>query len=273
MSAVLDKISSLLRENNVYAFSSIGLKDCRITKKYLLDRAGISADEGVAVMMAVPYMAEDSVIGNISEYAKSKDYHLFFSELFDKVLSPLRAEFTQYKFEGFSDHSPIDERDAAARAGLGIIGSNGLLITKKYSSFIFLGELITNAPIGYILHDAERCEACGLCLSACPVGCDKTHCLSAVTQKKGELTEQERDMIRRHGSAWGCDICQKVCPHTLRAISEGTVYTNIDFFLNDRIPYLTKEKLEQLSDEAFSKRAYSWRGKEILLRNLDILDT
>ena len=271
MNTVYEKISDLLKEKNIYCFAPISLSECKIIKKYLLERSGISENNGTAFMIAVPYMVKDEIKGNISEYAKSKDYHLFFSSLFGEILPVLRSEFPEYKFEGFTDHSPIDEINAAAKAGLGIIGSNGLFITEKYSSFVFVGEIITDAPIKCEAHEIKLCEDCGLCKKACPTGCDKIGCLSAVTQKKGELTEDETSLIALNGSAWGCDICQKVCPHTQKAIKSGSVYSEISFFLNDRTPYLTYDLVENMPDELFKERAYSWRGKAPLLRNLKIL--
>ncbi len=271
MISVYDKISELLLARNIECFSPVALSDCKIIKEYLLDKAGISAEDSSAVMIAVPYMAENEE-GNISEYAKSRDYHLFFSMLFREILPVLREEFPKYAFEGFTDHSPIDEINAAAIAGLGMIGSNGLLITEKYSSFVFVGEIVTNAPIKCQKQEIKLCEDCGLCKNSCPVGCDKVGCLSAITQKKGVLSKDEIELIARYGSAWGCDICQKVCPHTKKAIQSGSIYSKIPFFLEKRTPCLTYEMVEIMPDEEFKERAYSWRGKAPLLRNLEILN-
>lgn len=271
MNTVYGKISELLLRQGIDCFAPVALSDCKIIKKYLLEKANISEEIGSAVMIAVPYMVNDED-GNISEYAKSRDYHLFFSMLFGEILPVLREEFPQYSFEGFTDHSPIDEINAAAITGLGMIGSNGLLITEKYSSFVFVGEIITNASIKCQKQEIRLCENCGLCKISCPVGCDKVGCLSAITQKKGELSKDEIALISRHGSAWGCDICQKVCPHTQKAIKNGSIYSKIPFFLEKRTPLLTYEIVEKMSDEEFKERAYSWRGKAPLLRNLEILN-
>ncbi len=272
MKTVYERFSEMLKERKIDCFGSVPLSECKITKKYLLNRAGVSEKQGFALILAVPYMVNDGADGNVSEYAKSRDYHLFFSLLFGEMLPRLRSEFPSYKFEGFTDHSPIDEINGAAKAGLGIIGKNGLLITEKYSSFVFVGEIITDAPIECNASEIKLCENCGLCTSSCPVGCDKTGCLSAVTQKKGELNEDETALISRHKIAWGCDICQKVCPHTQKAIKNGTIYSNIPFFIENRTPYLTYGQIDAMADQDFSERAYSWRGKSVLLRNLRILE-
>ena len=140
---VYSKISQLLSERNIDLFAPVKLSDCKITKKYLLDKAGISPESGYAVIMAVPYLVNDGIEGNISEYAKSRDYHLFYSSLFEELIEKLRLEFPEYKFAGFTDHSPIDEINAAAMGGLGIIGANGLFIAEKYSSFVLYTGITT----------------------------------------------------------------------------------------------------------------------------------
>ena len=97
-------------------------------------------------------------------------------------------------------------------------------------------------------------------------------CLSALTQKKGELAQDEINAIKKYGSAWGCDICQQVCPHTEKAKKNGTIYTNIEYFKTDLTPHLTSDLVRSMSDAKFSMRAYSWRKKDTILRNLEILE-
>lgn len=270
---IYESITKALSEKSLDLFSAVKLLDCKITKKYLLDKAGIDPLVGSAIMIAVPYLVKDDIEGNISEYAKSRDYHLFFASLFEELLPALRAEFPKYRFEGFVDHSPIDEINAAAIAGLGAIGANGLLITEKYSSFIFLGEIITDAPIQCKSNEIKLCENCAFCLNSCPIGCDKFRCLSAITQKKGDLTDCEKELILSNGSVWGCDICQKVCPHTKKAIKCGSIYSPIPFFSEKRISNLTYKMIEEMPDKDFKERAYSWRGKSVLLRNLNLIES
>ena len=267
---VLEFIMKLLEKEKVTLAAPIKLSDCKITRKYLLDRAEIS--DGTAIMLAIPYLSRNfSENHNISAYCAPRDYHLFFKYLFDKIIPILKEKYPKNKFCGFADHSPLDERDAAVAAGLGVIGKNGMLITEKYSSYVFLGELITDAIIPCEPKAPSYCMSCGKCLSFCPMG-EIGDCLSAVTQKKGELSDAEKSYLIKYGTVWGCDICQEVCPHTEKAKKSGTIYTDIDFFNEDVVSLLTKEKVEAYSDEEFEKRAFSWRGRNVILRNLEIAE-
>ena len=256
------------QKNAIDCYAPIPLSACTVTRRYLLERHGIG-DSGTAVMIALPYYTHacDDPARNLSAYATSRDYHGFFRDFFERLIPALEAKFPAYRFAGFADHSPIDERDAAVRAGLGVIGKNGLLLTERYSSYVFLGELITDAPLACEAHPIRTCEDCGACQRACPIDtCGG--CLSALTQKKGELTETEAQNVLKYRSVWGCDICQEVCPHTRRAKNAGTIYSPIPYFHEQTIPTLTSEILDRMSDEEFSSRAFSWRGRETIRRNL-----
>ena len=220
------------------------------------------------IIFAIPYYAGELPCRNLSRYAVAKDYHLFFQRFSEEIKTELQKLYPQEFFVAFADNSPIDEREAAAKAGLGLRGMNKLLLTERYGSYVFLGEVLTSIPyreIGTLSSFAvHECEKCGLCLSACP---KKEVCVSALTQKKGDLTQEEKEAIRSLGSVWGCDICQDVCPH-----SKNAEITPIDYFKVDLIERLTPEMLETMSDEVFCQRAYSWRGKKTILRNLSLFD-
>lgn len=242
-----------------------------VTRAYKLKKYGFEDNDKLSVVIfAIPYYTEHKE-KNISSYAIPRDYHMFCRELFSALLPALKGEFSEYKFAGFADDSPIDEREAAAKAGLGIIGDNGLIITEKYSSYVFFAEIITDFPINAEASEIKHCEGCGLCKKCCPIE-EIGECLSALTQKKGELTEKEANAIKKYGCAWGCDLCQESCPHTLKAISQRTINTKIKFFQNDLTPILTTDLIQGMSDEDFSNRAYSWRKKETILRNLSLIE-
>ena len=264
-------LSSFFKKECIDCYAPIPLSACRVVKPYLLERAGIEG--GTVIMMAIPYYSHacDDPKRNISAYAVPRDYHFYYKQLFERLLAGLRKKFPNNKFAAFADHSPIDELDAAAKAGLGMRGENHLLLTPKYSSYVFLGELITDMDIPCDPCEVIQCEACGRCMQVCPAK-ECGSCLSSLTQKKGELTPREADAILRFGTVWGCDICQEVCPHTQKAIRSGSIYSPIAFFEEETISCLTVEKLQSMSDEDFSKRAYSWRGKDTILRNLQLAE-
>lgn len=268
---MLEHIYSRLSEFNIDTAACVPLESCETVRQYLLDRYGI--ESGSVVIFAVPYLTEVSAgERNISSYAVSRDYHLFFARLFDEILPTLREAYPENKFAGFTDHSPINEIRAAACAGLGVIGKNHLLITEKYSSYVFLGEIITDADLGGAPAEPKFCEGCGKCIRACPAMQSGGECLSSLTQKKGTLTASEAEAVIGSGCAWGCDICQEVCPHTARAIREKTIFTPIEFFRVRPTPHLTSEEIEEMDKDAFSERAYSWRGKATIIRNLKLLE-
>lgn len=263
--------SEILQKRGITLFAPIPLSACRMTRKYLLDRERIS--DGTVVMMAVPYFSHGADVPgrNLSAYAVPRDYHLFFREFFDEILPELKSAFPGNRFAGFADHSPIDERDAALKAGLGVLGDNGLLLTEKYSSYVFLGEIVTDAVFPTTVHPMETCKKCGKCKDICPSGSIGT-CLSALTQKKGELTAAEKKAILSYGCAWGCDLCQEVCPYTAAAKRNGTIYSDLPFFNAETIPVLSSGVIEGMSDAEFAVRAYSWRGRETILRNLRLFE-
>ena len=277
---MLDTVRSLL---GVHA-CAIPLSLCRPGKTYLLDRTGIPSS-GTAILFAVPYLVTANVSDprrNLSLYAVPRDYHGYMKVVEATVLPSLGQSFPDRTFALFADHSPILEVDAAARAGLGVLGLNGLLITPDYGSFVFLGEMVTDAdytavtgdPVPSFPAEPPLCEECGACLAACPMECrdgDRTRCLSALTQKKGDLTAEETDAVLRGGLVWGCDICQLACPHNLRVIRGGHD-TSIPYFTDDRLTRLDSGILSAMSDEAFSSRAYAWRGRKVIARNISLFE-
>ncbi|MBQ8350910.1 MAG: epoxyqueuosine reductase [Clostridia bacterium] len=268
-------VSRPLREEHIEYAAALPYEACRLLRPYLVERLSPFVPRTV-ILFLVPYYAGRAE--NLSCYASARDYHGYMKGLFARVIPRMQAE-SGCSFFGFADHSPIDERLAAAQAGLGMRGENGLLIHPRYGSFVFIGELLTDMPpeaVGAISpQEVLPCLSCGACARACPTGFlrgEGAECLSAITQKKGELTEQEVALVRAGGSVWGCDCCQLVCPHNVSAMREEQ-YTPIPYFREERITHLTKACLAAMTAEEFAARAFSFRGRTPLLRNLDLLDT
>lgn len=261
-------LSDFLKSEGIDLFSALPFENCRVINPRLLKKADFSPRS--ALLLVIPYFT-GSTAGNLSLYARSRDYHLYARELSERLLPLLLARYPQNRFALFSDHSPIDERSAAVLAGLGIIGDNGLLITKKYGSFVFLCEVLSDLePSAFPKANIEQesggaCLHCGACKKACP--CHFEDCASGIGQKKGALTPEEEALVLKTGLVWGCDLCQTSCPLNKRAEK-----TSIPFFYKERIEYLTPQILEDLQGDAFSARAFAWRGRQPVERNLELFE-
>ncbi|MBQ7669614.1 MAG: epoxyqueuosine reductase [Clostridia bacterium] len=264
-------LAEYIKINITDTFAAIPLSSCLIVKERLITD-GMSH----AVMMAVPY---PHGAGRIASFARLRDYHAFFASFEEEIRSLLGERYPGCSVGVFSDHSPIDERGAAVRAGLGVRGDNGLFITEKYGSFVFLGEIVCSLGKKDLISEGievkddgdGECLHCGICASLCPAECiggDKSLCISALTQKKGLLSDTECDIIRSGKSAWGCDICGACCPMN----EEKTAAYN-EFFLNETIDPKHASDIETMSDEDFAKYPFSWRRRETIIRNFNIIDS
>ena len=272
---VNEQIARIFAEEHIFRVSVLPFSACRVSNAHLYERKGI-VPQSVLIFL-IPYFSVTP--DNFSAYAAAEDYHFYAKELYTRLEEKLRTLFPEGEFLGFADHSPIDERDAAIRAGLGLYGKNRLLISKEYGTYQFIGEFLSSLP-PEAFGDASispftLCIGCGACLSACPTGVlrgESTECLSAITQKKGELSDDEKALMRKVNTAWGCDECQKVCPYVKEAHHLGTVTTEIPFFKKNLITHLDTKTVEKMSDDAFSRRAFAWRGRKTVLRNTRVLE-
>ncbi len=216
-----------------------------------------------AVVFLMPYFSGQKTT-NLSIYAQARDYHLYAAQLSEKFDLFCKDKGYDLRFLLMADTSPINERDAALKSGLGVRGKNGLLIHPQYGSFVFIGVLFLSKAISPQKVQKEKdCIGCGACLRACPTGalCGKGPCLSDLTQKKNR-TDAEDALVKKALCKWGCDICQSVCPMN-RVVKK----TPLAFFREKLISELTPEAIA-LPQEEFSQRAFAWRGRELLKKNL-----
>ncbi len=104
------------------------------------------------------------------------------------------------------------------------------------------------------------------------MGLDGWKCLSGLTQKKGTFSEEEAHTVLENGSLWGCDRCQEACPVTKSAKKNGTLYSGIAYFKTTAIPHLDRTVLDSMDESAFRARAYSWRGRAVIERNITLFE-
>lgn len=263
------KIEKYFASVNIEYFAVLPYDECREINQRIIDRQGFVPKS--VIIYLLPYYSGESE--NLSVYASSLDYHIAISEINFGLQEILKEAFSDAKIKGYGDHSPIDERHAALGSGLGIAGDNGLIINEKYGTYVFIGDVVTDIEPHLLsavkLQPYKHCEGCGACKRACPtkiLSGEGNDCLSAITQRKGELSEEEKELMRIHNTLWGCDICQKVCPH-----NKEPKLTPVEFFYRERIPRLTKEILDGMTDVQFEKRAFAWRKRKTVERNIEIL--
>lgn len=218
-------------------------------------------------------MLDDTRPRNVCRYAVFPDYHKIIIMALEAVIAELRELYPEAGFAAFCDISPLPEVFCAVRAGLGFRGENNLLITKEYGSYLLLGEIVTDLTAEYAAPCEKSCLSCGECARNCPNGAisvdgfDKMRCVSYISQKKGELTQDEAEALAKIGLAWGCDRCQEVCPHNTAAYADRRKAKPFAPLTASIQPTLTYENMAEL----IKTHSYGYKGEAVLKRNLDII--
>ncbi len=229
-------------------------------KEHLLEcraKERLPKNSKTIIICVFPYKVKENAPKFLSRYAAVPDYHTVCGEMLSAVCKKLKEKYPQNEFRYFCDNSPIPEVHTAAVSGLGVKGDNGLLITKEYGSFVFLGEIVTDLHID-CENEYNECIHCGKCKTACPVKLDKTKCLSNLSQKK-KLVDRELETLKQNNILWGCDICQNICP-----MNKNAQKTYINEFINGY-------RNEYSPGEDTANRPYTWRGESVIKRNYDNL--
>ncbi len=162
----------------------------------------------------IPY---DLTAPKVARYAYGEDYHFVLKDKLKDLMHFINAQVGEVNGRVFVDSAPVMERKWAQQAGLGWIGKNTLLLNKGKGSYYFLAEIICDLELEYDGPVTDHCGTCTACVDACPTDAitpyevDATKCISY-------LTIELRDAIptefagKMENWAFGCDICQEVCP-------------------------------------------------------------
>ncbi len=197
--------------------------------------------------------APDPSWAPVARYAWGRDYH--------DVMSPRLARLAAYLDEacgarsrGYVDTGPVLERDLAARAGLGWIGKNTMLLRQGLGSWFFIGVLLTTAELERDAPLPDRCGSCRACLDVCPTEAfvapyvlDARRCISYLTiEHRGEI---DADLGGQMGEwQFGCDLCQSVCPWNRKApVTSDQSFT-------PAVPYPEAGALVEMGDDDLRRR-------------------
>lgn len=171
---------------------------------------------------AAPAASGPGAPARIARYAWGDDYHDVLKEKLAELFDALSLRAGGAGGRAFVDSAPVMDKAWAQRAGLGWQGKNTNLLTRTHGSFVFLGELIVDVPLEPDApFTADHCGSCTRCLDACPTGAldapyqiDAERCISYWTiEHRGPTFPAE--IAREFGTwAFGCDVCQDVCPWT-----------------------------------------------------------
>jgi epoxyqueuosine reductase len=215
-----------------------------------------------------PPPAPDGVVrrGRVARYAWGHDYHDLMWARLDRLAAFVAAQVGRpVPHRRYVDTGPLLERELAARAGLGWIGKNTMLINPRLGSWLFLGELLLALDLDYDPpFAADRCGTCTRCLQACPTGCilperalDATRCISYLTieLKSAEIPPSVRPRVGHW--VFGCDVCQQVCPWNRFALPTAEPA----FHPRPGLPAPDLDDLLALDDAAFRRR---FRGSPLL---------
>ncbi|HLN52288.1 MAG TPA: tRNA epoxyqueuosine(34) reductase QueG [Lentimicrobium sp.] len=220
----------------------------RLDPRLLIDGAK------TVVSLMMDYFPENPSLNSglkISKYAWNIDYHLVIRQRLFEMVGSLREATGDFNYRVFVDSAPLLDRAWAVEAGIGWIGKNSMLISRKTGSFYFLAEIVCDLEPEYDLpFGGSYCGDCSRCIDSCPTGAimdnrtiDANKCISYLTiELKDEIDSSFKDKL--NDWIFGCDICQDVCPwnkfsipHSVQEFTpkgEWTEWTADDWQLMDK---------------------------------------
>ncbi len=189
------------------------------------DPRGLWPEARTAICLAMNYGPggdpldglRDGERGYISVYARGRDYHEVMKGRMKQLAGWLHAR-SGAAVKVFVDTAPVLEKPLAQRAGLGWQGRHTNLVSRRFGSWLFLGEILTDLVLPPDPPEADRCGSCRRCIAACPTGAitgpyrlDPRRCISYLTiEHKGAIPAELRPMMGNR--IYGCDDCLAVCP-------------------------------------------------------------
>jgi epoxyqueuosine reductase len=215
----------------------------------------------------------------ISRYAYGEDYHRVIRTKLRELVGRIEEQLGA-PLDGrvFVDSAPVLERDWARRAGIGWVGKNTLLINPRSGSYFFLAEIISDLDLPADSAIRDHCGTCTRCIDACPTEAispggyvvDGSKCISYLTiELKGAIPESFRGKME--GWAFGCDICQEVCPWN----RFSTPHQEPAFQPHPDLPEMEERDWQEMTEEVFRrvfrKSAVKRTKYSGLRRNLNFL--
>jgi len=198
---------------------------------------------------------QDASAPKISMYAFGKDYHIVLKKKLKQLLSFIQTEIGEVSGRVFVDSAPVLEKAWATKSGVGWMGKNANIINPKSGSFFFLAELILDLELEPDGPMKDYCGTCTACIDACPTDAivnpyvvDGSKCISYFTiELKDEALPNEMKG-RFENYAFGCDICQQVCPWN----SFSTQHSEPEFNPSEQMLNMTKREWEEITNDVFN---------------------
>ncbi len=224
-----------------------------------------------------PNQSQNENTYKISKYAYGQDYHFVIKDKLKELLYFIQTEIGEVNGRAFVDSAPVLDKAWAAKSGLGWIGKNSNLLTKQVGSFYFIAELIVDIDLEYDYATTNHCGDCTACIDACPTEAivapyvvDGSKCISYFTiELKDNIPIEMKGKF--NDWAFGCDICQDVCPWNKFSKPHNEPLFNT----NQEVLTYTKKDWEEITEDVFKRvfkdSAVKRTKLEGLKRNINFL--